>query len=93
MRKWRERQFDQELRPFGERFSIAVWSAFATRPALYAAGTKIAARAASWWGGKDKLIKRLPGLDGWTDGRDMPAPTGKTFRELYASRSKQGQIR
>jgi L-lactate dehydrogenase complex protein LldF len=93
MRKWRERQFDQELRPFGERFSIAVWSAFATRPALYAAGTKIAARVASWWGGKDKLIKRLPGLDGWTDGRDMPAPTGKTFRELYASRSKQGQIR
>lgn len=93
MRKWRERQFDQELRPFGERLSIAVWSAFATRPALYAAGTKIAARAASWWGGKDKLIKRLPGLDGWTDGRDMPAPTGKTFRELYASRSKQGQIR
>jgi L-lactate dehydrogenase complex protein LldF len=93
MRKWRERQFDQELRPFGERFSIAVWSAFATRPALYAAGTKIAARAASWWGGKDKLIKRLPGLDGWTDGRDMPAPTGKTFRELYASRFKQGHTR
>jgi L-lactate dehydrogenase complex protein LldF len=86
MRKWRERQFDPALRPFSERFSISVWNAFATRPALYAASTKIAARVASWWGGKKKRITWLPGLDGWTDGRDMPAPAGKTFRELYAAR-------
>lgn len=88
MRKWRERQFDQALRPFGERFSISVWNAFATRPALYAASTRIAARLASWWGGKERRITWLPGLDGWTDGRDMPAPAGKTFRELYAARQK-----
>jgi L-lactate dehydrogenase complex protein LldF len=29
------------------------------------------------------VIHSLPGLDGWTDGRDMPAPQGATFRELY----------
>ena len=86
MRKWRERQFDQALRPFGERFSIAVWNAFATRPALYAFSTRIVVRVASWWGGKDQRITWLPGLDGWTQGRDMPAPSGKTFREMYAAR-------
>jgi L-lactate dehydrogenase complex protein LldF len=34
-------------------------------------------------GGREKLIHRMPGADGWTKGRDMPAPAGKTFRELY----------
>jgi L-lactate dehydrogenase complex protein LldF len=37
-------------------------------------------------GGKGKLIHSLPGIDGWTDGRDMPAPEGKTFREIYAAK-------
>jgi L-lactate dehydrogenase complex protein LldF len=86
MRKWRERQFDQALRPWHERFSISVWAAFAKRPALYALGTRVAARVAAWMGGRDRLIHRLPGIDGWTDGRDMPAPEGKTFRELYRAR-------
>jgi L-lactate dehydrogenase complex protein LldF len=34
-------------------------------------------------GGKEKLIHTLPGAPGWTNGRDFPAPSGKTFRELY----------
>ena len=38
---------------------------------------------AAWMGGTERLIHRLPGFDGWTKGRDMPAPPGRTFRELY----------
>ena len=87
MRKLREKQFDGRLRPFGERAAIALWSFAVTRPALYAMLTKVAARVASWMGGREKLIHRLPGLDGWTNGRDMPAPEGKTFRELFARKS------
>ena len=87
MRKLREKQFDGRLRPFGERAAIGLWSFVVTRPALYAALTKVAARFASWMGGREKLIHRLPGLDGWTHGRDMPAPEGKTFRELYKRKS------
>jgi L-lactate dehydrogenase complex protein LldF len=30
------------------------------------------------------MIGRLPFGGGWTDGRDMPAPEGRTFRALYA---------
>jgi len=37
------------------------------------------------------LIHRLPG-NAWTSGRDMPAPRGKTFRELYAARNAQGTV-
>ena len=86
MRKWRERQFDGHLRPFSERFPMQVWGFFAQRPALYAWSSRIGARIGAWMGGRDKLIHKLPGIDGWTDGRDMPAPAGKTFRELYAAR-------
>ncbi|MEP7262133.1 MAG: lactate utilization protein LutB domain-containing protein [Usitatibacter sp.] len=39
-------------------------------------------------GGSDRIIHWLPGVDGWTKGRDMPAPTGRTFRELYRERSR-----
>ncbi len=83
MRKLREQQFDNHLRPWGERFAIRAWSFAVQRPRLYAVLAALATRVASLIGGRDKLIHWLPGLDGWTRGRDMPAPTGKTFRELY----------
>ena len=89
MRKWRERQFDMKLRPFSERAAIAVWGFFVKRPALYALASRIGARVAAWLGGREKLIHKLSGIDGWTDGRDMPAPAGKTFRELYSARKTQ----
>lgn len=85
MRKLREKQFDLKLRPWSERWAIKAWSFAVTRPGLYAFLSKAGARIASWIGGRDKLIHRLPGIDGWTDGRDVPAPQGKTFRELYAA--------
>ncbi len=86
MRKWRERQFDMKLRPLGERLAIAAWGFFVQRPRLYALASRIGARVAAMMGGKEKLIHSLPGIDGWTQGRDMPAPAGKTFRELHADR-------
>ena len=86
MRKLREQQFNDSLRPWHERLSIRLWSQFATRPQYYAWATRIAARVAAMIGGRRKIISHLPGLDGWTKGRDMPAPAGKTFRELYKSK-------
>jgi L-lactate dehydrogenase complex protein LldF len=88
MRKLREQQVNRNLRPFSEKAAIAAWSYAVRRPRLYALLTRMGARFAKLLGGKDQRIKRLPGLDGWTDGRDMPAPPGKTFRELYARRAQ-----
>lgn len=88
MRKLREKQFEAGQRPWSERAALGAWSFAVRRPRLYAALSKLGARVAAWMGGHEKLIHRLPGIDGWTKGRDMPAPQGKTFRELYRERKR-----
>jgi L-lactate dehydrogenase complex protein LldF len=86
MRKLREQQFERELRPWAERAGIRAWSYAVRRPKLYATLASLGAKVGSWLGGRERLIHRLPGIDGWTRGRDMPAPAGRTFRELYRQR-------
>ncbi|MDE1941801.1 MAG: iron-sulfur cluster-binding protein [Betaproteobacteria bacterium] len=86
MRVLREKSFQQGLRPWHERWSIFLWRTAASHPRLYAGLTRLAVRLLRRLGGKDRLLHRLPGLDGWTEGRDMPAPSGQTFRELYRKR-------
>ena len=88
MRKLREKQLDRGLRPWKERAAIRMWAWAAQRPAMYALLTRIAARVGRTAGGADRTIHKLPG-NGWTEGRDLPAPSGKTFRELYASRARK----
>jgi L-lactate dehydrogenase complex protein LldF len=83
MRKLRERQFERGLRPWPERAGLALWNWAARRPAIYAMISRLAARALAWMGGADRLIHTLPLGGGWTEGRDLPAAEGKTFRELY----------
>jgi L-lactate dehydrogenase complex protein LldF len=86
LRKLREQEFERSLRPWYERASVRGWAWLASRPTLYAVATRVGARMLSWLGGKDRLIHRLPLGGGWTEGRDMPAPPGRTFRDLYAKR-------
>ena len=86
MRKLREKQFNLRLRPWSERMAVKAWGFAARRPKFYAFMSRLGVRFGAMLGGREKLIHRLPGLDGWTDGRDMPAPLGRTFRELYKER-------
>ncbi len=88
MRHLRTRQVQRGLRPRRERLAIKLWSWAALHPRLYSFGARLAARIFSRLGGKEKLLHRLPGLSGWTDGRAMPAPSGRTFRELYQRSGK-----
>ncbi|HSO06233.1 MAG TPA: LutB/LldF family L-lactate oxidation iron-sulfur protein [Pelomicrobium sp.] len=88
MRKLREKQVERGLRPWPERLGLRAWAWLATQPALYALATRIGARVLKWMGRGDGLVHRLPLASGWTGGRDMPAPAGKTFRELYAERGR-----
>ena len=86
-RKLREQAFAQKLRPWSERAGFRVWAWVARRPRLYALATRVAARVLRS-GSRDGMLSRLPfgAAAGWTDERDMPAPAGRTFRDLYRQR-------
>jgi len=86
LRKLREKQFDLQLRPWAERFALRAWAFFASRPSLYAAISGIGVRVLHWMRDRRGMLRHLPFGGGWTDGRDMPAPAGRTFRALYAQR-------
>jgi L-lactate dehydrogenase complex protein LldF len=88
-RKLREQEFERGLRPWPERAGLRAWSWLATHPRLYALATRIGVRALRWVSGSDRMLHKLPFAGGWTDGRDMPAPQGRTFRDLYAERTRQ----
>lgn len=89
MRKLREKQTDQKLRPIGERASLSAWAWVAAQPLLYGLLTRLAVRIGKLLGGRERLLHWLP-LAGreWTGSRDLPAPRGKTFREIYAARAR-----
>jgi L-lactate dehydrogenase complex protein LldF len=89
-RKLREQEFDRGLRPWGERVGVRGWAWLATRPRLYALATRIGVRMLGRLGGSERLIHKLPLGGGWTEGRDMPAPPGRTFRDLYAAQRTNG---
>jgi L-lactate dehydrogenase complex protein LldF len=86
-RKLREKAFEGGLRPWYERVGLRTWAWVARRPALYALATRMAARTLKTMGGRDGLIHKLPVGAGWTEDRDMPAPAGRTFRDLYRERA------
>ena len=88
LRKLREKQWERGLRPWHERAGFALWAFAAKRPALYALGTRIAVRVLKLMGGTKGRIRDLPVASGWTATRDFPAPSGRTFRELYRERPR-----
>jgi L-lactate dehydrogenase complex protein LldF len=86
MRALRVRQVQERLRPWRERVALRLWAWCAARPRLYALLSALAARLLRRLAGRDGQIRRLPFGRGWSEGRDFPAPAGRTFRELYGAR-------
>jgi L-lactate dehydrogenase complex protein LldF len=87
-RKLREAEFERRMRPWSERAGLRMWTWMAMRPALYGTLTKIGVRFLRGLAGRGGTIRKLPFGGAWTQGRDMPAPAGRTFRELYAARRR-----
>ena len=87
-RKLREMEFKRDLRPWTESAALKMWSWLALRPTLYGALSGFGVRLLRGMAGADGMIRKLPLAGGWTDGRDMPAPAGRTFRSLYRQRQK-----
>ncbi|MBM3378251.1 MAG: LutB/LldF family L-lactate oxidation iron-sulfur protein [Betaproteobacteria bacterium] len=84
LRKLRERQFERGLRPWSERLGLALWAYVARRPALYRWATRAGSQVLRWMGGPAASIRRIPGAGGWTDHRNLPAPSAKPFRHQWA---------
>ena len=88
MHRLREAQVDQRLRPLGERLALRAWAWVAARPGLYRAVARLATRYLRWLADDSGRIRVLGLAPGWTAGRDLVPPPGKTFHELHASRKK-----
>ena len=86
MRHWREEAFEKKVSAPAERLGVKTWAFFARRPRLYRFATRIAmrvlGRAGAVRGGR---FESLPLASGWTRGRDMPAPEGRTFMDRWAA--------
>lgn len=86
LRRLRHEQWEAGMISATARTGLGVWSWLARRPRLYNLFAGLAARAMHLMGGKRGRIRSLPFGKGWTEARDMPAPQGKTFHELWKER-------
>ncbi|MEQ9489978.1 MAG: LutB/LldF family L-lactate oxidation iron-sulfur protein [Alphaproteobacteria bacterium] len=86
MRAYRKREFDAKLNPPRMRFGLAVWGFLARRPVLYRLLTSLAASTLFRMVKGQGKFRALPLADGWTKHRDLPAPVGRTFQDLWSGR-------
>ncbi len=89
MRRWREKAWEAGAPPAAERYGVGVWAWFARRPWLYGLGARLAMRALARLGRGKGSFKSLPLAGGWTEGRDFPAPEGRTFQEQWRARGRR----
>ena len=74
------------MTPKRQKQALKLWRYVAERPKLYHFAERIGVRIlASMANGKGKL-RSLPFDPGWTGARDLPAPTGRTFLELWQAK-------
>ncbi|WP_026986824.1 LutB/LldF family L-lactate oxidation iron-sulfur protein [Fodinicurvata fenggangensis] len=91
MRHWREQEYERHLTPAAARRGLSLWAYFARRPALYHAATRLAMPLLGLLGRRRGRFARLPLASGWTDYRDLPAPEGATFQQLWARQRRSGK--
>jgi L-lactate dehydrogenase complex protein LldF len=88
LRQWREKAFEANLPPLGERFGLGLWAFFARTPWLYRLATRLAVAVLGALGRKSGRFSWLPLASGWTDARDLPAPEGRSFHALWKERQR-----
>lgn len=89
MRTWRERAFEAGKGSLANRVGLGLWAFAATRPRLYGALTGLMMPMLRRLSGASGRFRRMPLAAGWTRGRDLPAPEGRTFQQLWAARGRE----
>jgi L-lactate dehydrogenase complex protein LldF len=75
---WREKAVDEGLAPAAETFGSRAYAGLAERPASFTA-----ASAALRWTPWRAAGRALPILKGWMQERSAPAPSKKSFRQMW----------
>ena len=82
------REFDQRETGVVARSSLAAWGFFARRPRAYHLLMRFAAQGLAALVRGRGSFRSLPMAGGWTRHRDLPAPQGRTFQQLWAEQKK-----
>lgn len=83
MRYWRAQEFAQGLAPKSAVVGLSLWAFAAKRRWLYRLGARIAARVLKQRAHRSGFVRALPVMRGWFATRDLPAPEGETFHDLW----------
>ena len=88
MRHWREAEFQAGSGSVVARASLKAWGALALHPKLYHPLMRFAAATLGALGRRRGAFRWLPLARGWTRYRDLPAPEGRTFQQLWSETQK-----
>jgi L-lactate dehydrogenase complex protein LldF len=88
LRAWREHDFARGNPKPREKLALKLWAYAAKRPRLYHAVSSAMAKLLALLAGKSGRLSWLPFAGAWMRNRDLPAPQGKTFHQLYAKRTQ-----
>ena len=83
LRYWREQETARGMAPPSARWGLNLWSAFASRPALYRRLMRFGVGLLGRMGRRHGRFANLPLAGGWTRTREMPAPEGRTFQDRW----------
>ncbi len=83
MRRWRDREFEQRSVPAFQRWALSLWAWGARHHRLYQFGTGLVMPLLAYLGRRSGAFRRFPLAGGWTKHRDLPAPQGHTFQQLW----------
>lgn len=86
LRHWREAEFSEGGQSWGYRTGLRVWAYLAKKPRVYHGVTRLGMALLGRLGKRRGAFRRLPLARGWTRHRDLPAPQGRTFQQLWAER-------
>jgi L-lactate dehydrogenase complex protein LldF len=83
MRYWRAQEYERGIAPKSTVFGLSLWAFAAKRPWIYRIAARAAARLLEWRAGGSNRVRSLPLMRGWFAVRDLPAPQGRTFHDLW----------
>ncbi len=84
MRDWRTLEFADGGGTLAARAGLKLWAYFARRPRVYHMAARLGITALGLAGRSRGAFRWLPLAGAWTRHRDMPAPQGQTFQQLWA---------